>query len=166
MGAADIMRSKSRGFSLTEILLVIVIIGILAGMSMLAFGRRSEKAEATLILSDLDTVKNAMLAYSMEHRTRRSDGLEGWDAASAVTIMASLDEYTDANLGQGRAAAYFARLSVRYGNGVEVGFDGFTASDALRDELDKKVRDRGSAVSGIYTGSASDGNYSLWLRVR
>jgi prepilin-type N-terminal cleavage/methylation domain-containing protein len=166
MSAADIMKSKSRGFSLTEMLIVIMVIGILAGMSMLAFGRQSEKAEATLIMSDLDTVKNAMLAYSMERRTRRSDGLEGWSAAAATAIMASLDKYTDANLGRGRTAPCFAELRVRYVNGVEVGFDGFPASDALRRELDKKVHDEGSAVSGMYSGSASGGDYSLWIRVK
>jgi hypothetical protein len=137
-------------------------------MTMLVFGRNSEKAEVALIMSDLDTVKNAMLAYSMEHRTRRSDGLEGWNTAAPAVIMASLDEYTDANLGRGRAAPYFDNLRIRYANGVEVGFDGFPASSALRTELDKKLRDENdvSAVKGIYSGSAAGGSYSLWLRVR
>lgn len=166
MRAADIMKSKSRGFSLTEVLLVIIVIGILAGMSMLVFGRRSESAEAAMIMSDLDTVKNAMLAYSMEHRTRRSDGLDKWNSAVPATIMASLDKYLDPGFRQGRASSYLDRLKVRYTNGIEVGFDGFGASNVLRDELDKKVRNEASAVRGIYAGTASGGNYSLWLRVR
>jgi prepilin-type N-terminal cleavage/methylation domain-containing protein len=164
MDADDIMKSKSRGFSLTEVLLVIIVIGILAGMSMLVFGRRSENAEAAVIMSDLDTVKNAMLAYSMEHRTRRSDGLDGWNTADSTTIMASLDKYVGSNLGGGNAAPRFASLSVSYTNGIEVGFNGFPASNALQAELTKKVHDERNAVR--YSGSGSGGNYSLWLRVR
>jgi type II secretory pathway pseudopilin PulG len=161
------MRLKSRGFMLVEVLLVVIVIGILAGMVMLAFGNRSEKAEAAVIMSDLDTVKNAMLAYSMEHRTRTSDGLDGWNAATSVRIRASLDKYVDSNLGGGNAAPRFANLKVRYpANGIEAGFDGFPASGALQAELAKKVHDKNNAASGIYSGSASGGTYSLWIRVR
>jgi prepilin-type N-terminal cleavage/methylation domain-containing protein len=164
MRAADIMRSKFRGFSLVEVLLVIMIIGILAGMSMLVFGSRSEKAEASVIMSDLDTLRNAMLAYSMEYRTRTSDGLRGWDLASAAAIQTSLDKYLDANFGRGESASRLSKLKVRYTNGIEVGFDGFQASKVLREELDRRVNDSRNAAA--YSGAVSQGNYSLWLKVR
>jgi general secretion pathway protein G len=173
MSAANIMKLKFRGFSLVEVLLVIMIVGILAGGVMLAFGSRSEKAEATVMMSDLDAVKNAMLAYSMEHRTRRTDGLDGWGSAvwestnpALPTIRRSLDKYLDSNLGRGDAASRFAKLKVRYANGIEVGFDDFPASNALKDELTKKVHDVNNAANGMYSGSPSVGGYSLWIRVR
>ena len=57
----------SGGFTLVELLIVIIIIGILAGALLLITGAGSDKAEATRIVSDLNSLKSAAMMYHADN---------------------------------------------------------------------------------------------------
>ena len=54
---------KHEGFTLVELLIVIIIIGILAGAMMLASFAATDKAKATRIAGEISTMKTAALFY-------------------------------------------------------------------------------------------------------
>lgn len=81
------LKRKSKGFTLVELLIVIVIIGILAGMMMLSTGGATAKAEATKILADMRNIKAAAIMYYADNGE--------WPVAGTE---ASLDKYLDKKL--------------------------------------------------------------------
>ena len=76
---------KAKGFTLVELLIVVIIIGILAGMMMLTAGSATDKAQAVRIVSDLRNIKSAAFMCYVENNT--------WP-----TALASIDTYMDAKI--------------------------------------------------------------------
>ncbi|NLX85378.1 MAG: prepilin-type N-terminal cleavage/methylation domain-containing protein [Synergistaceae bacterium] len=58
---------KKRAFTLVELLIVVVIIGILAGMVMLSAESAINSAKAARIISDIRTMKSAALLYKADN---------------------------------------------------------------------------------------------------
>ena len=59
-------KAANRAFTLVELLIVIIIIGILAGAMMLYSGSATDKAQAVKIVSNLKNIKSAMLLYAAD----------------------------------------------------------------------------------------------------
>jgi general secretion pathway protein G len=56
----------SRGFTIVELLIVIVVLGILAALVLNTYSGAQERAKITQAKSDMATIKRAMLAYKAE----------------------------------------------------------------------------------------------------
>jgi general secretion pathway protein G len=80
-----ILKARKSGFTLVELLIVIMIIAILAGMMMLATGSATDGAEATKVINDLRNLKGAALMFFMDENQ--------WPATSSAA--GSLDKYMD-----------------------------------------------------------------------
>lgn len=60
---------KNRAFTLVELLIVIIIIGVLAGMMMVSAGAATDNARATRIISDIRAMKAAAILYHADYGT-------------------------------------------------------------------------------------------------
>ncbi|MBQ2617160.1 MAG: type II secretion system protein [Synergistaceae bacterium] len=76
---------KRKGFTLVELLIVIVVIGILSAMMMLSSTEAVTSAKASNIISNLRNLKTAALAYYVDHL----DDLE--DSTKATTAISMND---------------------------------------------------------------------------
>ena len=59
-------REKERGFTLIELMLVIVILGILAGVAVTQFTGFSEQAKVAASQTDITQIKTALRLYELE----------------------------------------------------------------------------------------------------
>ncbi|MCX6728445.1 MAG: prepilin-type N-terminal cleavage/methylation domain-containing protein [Candidatus Saccharibacteria bacterium] len=63
------IRNRSSGFTIVELLVVIVVIGILAAITIVSYANISQKAVATSITSDLDSASRQLKLYQIDHGT-------------------------------------------------------------------------------------------------
>ncbi len=61
------LKKKHEGFTLVEILIVVLILGVLAGSMLLSSGKSVAAAKANKIIADMTVIKDAVLAYYMEN---------------------------------------------------------------------------------------------------
>ncbi|MGD9666358.1 MAG: type II secretion system protein [Synergistaceae bacterium] len=100
------LKRKSKGFTLVELLIVVIIIGILAGMMMLSTGSATAKAEAAKIVSDMRNMKAAaLMVYA--------------DTTEWPTAIASLDEYIDQKIDTNKYALSNAGDYVQFKVGAD-----------------------------------------------
>jgi general secretion pathway protein G len=76
------MKAKS-GFTLVEILIVVVILGILAAIVIPQFTEASTEAKTSSLCTDLQTVRSQVELYKIQH----NDQLPGAGTASWVLAM-------------------------------------------------------------------------------
>ena len=59
--------SKKRAFTLVEILMVVLIVGVLLGMMLLSATNASDSAKAARIIADIKTMRSAAFLYKADH---------------------------------------------------------------------------------------------------
>ncbi|MEX0653774.1 MAG: prepilin-type N-terminal cleavage/methylation domain-containing protein [Phycisphaeraceae bacterium] len=87
MSARTHARSKvAQGFTLVEILIVVVILGILAAIVIPQFTRASESAQASSLASQLQTMRSQLELYQVQHGGAYPDLItDGWEEMTAET---------------------------------------------------------------------------------
>ncbi len=59
--------SKKRAFTLVEILMVVLIVGVLLGMMLLSATNASDSAKAARIIADIKTMRSVAFLYKADH---------------------------------------------------------------------------------------------------
>ena len=92
-------QKKVSGFTIVELLIVVVVIAILAAISMVAYTNIQSRARDSRRLSDITQIKNALLAYDVMYGgvvrpgvtgyTKPGDepSMGGWDVSSSASWL-------------------------------------------------------------------------------
>jgi len=125
-------KRKGRGFTLVELLIVIVIIGILAGSLLLVMGSGTDKANATKIVSDMRTLKAAALMYYADE----GDWPPAEEIKSTHDIVGYLDRTPSSELGEYSFVSADDGFFVQFKVKANVTNDGYVDQlDIMKDEV-------------------------------
>ena len=139
------INNKRGGFTLVELLIVIIIIGIQAGMTLLSVGGATDKAEATKIVNALRNYKSATLVYYADHSTWPADGEDG------TMWVASLDAYVDRSMDE---ASFSGINFVTVGGRTLIGLVGATNSPLAQSGVQEKLA-RQAQAAALYNNSGA-----------
>ena len=148
---------KRTGFTLVELLIVIIIIGILAGAMLLVAGSGTDKAEATKIVSNLRSLKAAALMYYADNPNTTT--LSG-------DQIAALKPYMDREITAPAGSYKFESGTSRDWYVGLVGTADYPSAGTKTKLSDVKtetglLKSKGTASSDIY-----DGGQDVYMKVR
>jgi len=78
-------RKFHKGFTLVEILIVVVILGILAAIVIPQFTNASETAKASSLVSQLQTIRSQLELYQVQHNGNYPDLGANWNQFTQTT---------------------------------------------------------------------------------
>ena len=105
MGGFMMMKLRNkRGFTLIEILIVIIVLGILAMIIVPQISVSTEDAKVSTVQSDLSSIRSALEIYYAQHnskypgQTESTGGTANTDAGvAAVSMVRQLTQYTNSS---------------------------------------------------------------------
>ena len=72
-------RTRKTGFTLVEILIVVIILGILAAIVIPQFTNASQDARESALLSQLQTLRSQIELYKLQHKDKLPDLVTNWN---------------------------------------------------------------------------------------
>jgi len=121
-----------KGFTLVEILIVVVILGILAAIVIPQFTNASTAAKASSVLSQLQTLRSQVELYKNQHNNEypTSDGTLGgdWDWTK-MTLKTDIDGNTGSTAGTHIYGPYMQQAPKNPFVAADVNTDMGTATD-------------------------------------
>jgi len=154
---------KAKGFTLVELLIVLIIIGILAGALLLVAGAGTDKANATKIVSNLRSLKAAGLMYYADS-----------NSAYPNTVSPDLVKYMESGLVPEDFVLKSLDLADGKGTRLFVGY--YKATDSILTgnvwEKLNQLRDTGVPVypgtdgSGCSSTDFTSSSKSAWMAIQ
>lgn len=141
--AHSVQPSRS-GFTLVEIMVVVVIIGLLAAMALPAFQRVKQSAVSKRYLNDARQVRDGAERYALENGSFPPNGIGGLHASLRGYIPDSIFNATTTPLGgvwdwDFQQDGFTASISVYQ----------YTVSDAQLRDIDRTIDD-GDLTTGLF----------------
>ena len=78
-------RNRKSGFTLVEILIVVIILGILAAIVIPQFTNASQDARESALLSQLQTLRSQIELYKLQHMDKLPDLVTNWNPLTTKT---------------------------------------------------------------------------------
>ena len=96
--------NRAKAFTLVEILIVVVILGLLAAIVIPAFGDGAMSARAAALIQDLRILQRFTLIYKSQHR-EVAPGYPNGNTSSTPTESAFVNQATQSSTSTGQTAA-------------------------------------------------------------
>jgi general secretion pathway protein G len=87
-------RTAKKGFTLVEILIVVIILGILAAIVIPQFTQASTEARVSNLRTNLQTIRSQLLLYKMQHDAEAYPGAEFVNQMTQYTNAAGTAQAT------------------------------------------------------------------------
>src|SRR6266568_5021580 len=84
-GFVMLARTRKTGFTLVEILIVVIILGILAAIVIPQFTNASQDARDSALLSQLQTLRSQIELYKLQHMDKLPDLVTNWNPMTTKT---------------------------------------------------------------------------------
>jgi len=81
------LRRNQKGFTLVELMIVVIIVGILAAVAIPMYQGATERAKASEAVAALGTIRGAMRVYYAEHGTYVISGVEDGDQVTDPGVL-------------------------------------------------------------------------------
>jgi len=95
---------RARAFTLVEILIVVVLLGILAAVVIATVGNSTTSAKASALATDLQLLRNFIMVYKGQH-LEAAPGYPNGDTTAAPTEQAFVEQATMSSNNSGQTAA-------------------------------------------------------------
>ena len=121
--------SDRRGFTIIELLVVVVIIGILAAIAIPKFAMTKDKARMASVKSDLRNTMTAEEAYFADYSTfgnlsqLQTNSNYSLSTGNTGTVVTATNGYT-ATISNGTITSGFTQCTVQSGAGATAAVDG------------------------------------------
>ncbi|MFA9480193.1 type II secretion system protein [Phycisphaerales bacterium AB-hyl4] len=86
-------KMAAKGFTLVEILIVVVILGILAAIVIPQFTRASESAQAASVASQLQTIRSQVELYQVQHNEYPNFADNEWADMTSTSLSSGYGPY-------------------------------------------------------------------------
>ena len=90
-------KTLRKGFTLVEILIVVIILGILAAIVIPQFTEASNDARESALASDLQTVRSQVELFKVQHKDSYPGEADGITFVEALTQKTKIDGTADAS---------------------------------------------------------------------